>query len=147
MKSNKSVLVIGMNGVGLMPTTPRKARILLQEGKAKVYRKTPFTIRLLYKTGSATQETVLGIDTGSQQHLLFFFYRPGNRTIQYGRQHFPKPVLRMIIKKASLSRLDGRKTPQNQYPAVFVPDRRDFMYHPFRLCHPSTSSSSNSTSV
>ena len=66
MKSNKSVLVIGMNGVGLMPTTPRKARILLQEGKAKVYRKTPFTIRLLYKTGSATQETVLGIDTGSQ---------------------------------------------------------------------------------
>ena len=66
MKSNKSVLVIGMNGVGLMPTTPRKARILIQAGKAKVHRKTPFTIRLLYKTGSATQETVLGIDTGSQ---------------------------------------------------------------------------------
>ena len=50
MKSNKSVLVIGMNGVGLMPTTPRKARVLLQEGKAEVYRKTPFTIKLLYKT-------------------------------------------------------------------------------------------------
>ena len=65
MKSNKSVLVIGMTGVGLMPTTPRKARILIQAGKAKVHRKTPFTIRLLYKTGSATQETVLGIDTGS----------------------------------------------------------------------------------
>lgn len=66
MKSNKSVLVIGMNGVGLMPTTPRKARILLQSGKAEVYRKTPFTIKLLYKTGSATQDITLGIDTGSQ---------------------------------------------------------------------------------
>ena len=66
MKSNKSVLVIGMNGVGLMPTTPRKARVLLEAGKAEVYRKTPFTIKLLYKTGSATQDIVLGIDTGSQ---------------------------------------------------------------------------------
>ena len=66
MKSNKSVLVIGMNGVGLMPTTPRKARVLLQSGKAEVYRKAPFTIKLLYKTGSATQDIVLGIDTGSQ---------------------------------------------------------------------------------
>lgn len=66
MKSNKSVLVIGMNGVGLMPTTPRKARIMLQSGKAEVYRKTPFTIKLLYKTGSATQGITLGIDTGSQ---------------------------------------------------------------------------------
>ena len=44
MKSNKSVLVIGMNGVGLMPTTPRKARVLLEAGKAEVYRKTPFTV-------------------------------------------------------------------------------------------------------
>ena len=66
MKSNKSVLVIGMNGVGLMPTTPRKSRVLLQEGKAEVYRKSPFTIKLLYKTGSATQDIVLAIDTGSQ---------------------------------------------------------------------------------
>ena len=66
MKSNKSVLVIGMNGVGLMPTIPRKARVLLQSGKAEVYRKAPFTIKLLYKTGSATQNITLGIDTGSQ---------------------------------------------------------------------------------
>lgn len=66
MKLHKSVLVIGVNGIGLMPTTPRKARVLLQSGKAEVYRKTPFTIKLLYKTGSATQDIVLGIDTGSQ---------------------------------------------------------------------------------
>ena len=60
------VLVIGMNGLGLMPTTPRKARILLKEKKATVVRKVPFTIKLLYKTGCATQAKGLGVDTGSQ---------------------------------------------------------------------------------
>ena len=66
MQKNKTVLVIGLNGRGLMPCTPRKARILLQQKKAKVVRKTPFTIRLLYKTGCATQPTTLGVDTGTQ---------------------------------------------------------------------------------
>ena len=66
MQKNKTVLVIGMNGLGLMPCTPRKARILLKEKRAKVVRKTPFTIRLLYKTGCATQPITLGVDTGSQ---------------------------------------------------------------------------------
>ena len=60
------VYVIGLNGPGLMPTTPRKARLLLHAGRAEVVRKTPFTIRLLYKTGCHTQQTALGIDTGSQ---------------------------------------------------------------------------------
>ena len=66
MQKNKTVLVIGMNGRGLMPCTPRKARILLKEKKARVVRRTPFTIRLLYKTGCATQPITLGVDTGSQ---------------------------------------------------------------------------------
>lgn len=66
MQKNKTVLVIGLNGCGLMPCTPRKARILLTEKKAKVVRRSPFTIRLLYKTGCSTQPTTLGVDTGSQ---------------------------------------------------------------------------------
>ncbi len=47
-----------------MPTTPRKARILLKSGKAEVVQRNPFTIRLLYPCGNATQEITLGIDTG-----------------------------------------------------------------------------------
>ena len=66
MQKNKTVLVIGYNSKGLMPCTPREARILLKQKKAKVYRKMPFTIKLLYKTGCATQPTFLGVDTGSQ---------------------------------------------------------------------------------
>lgn len=60
------VFVIGLNGVRLMPTTPRKARKLLDDGKATVYMKRPFTIQLNYKTGTTTQQVDLGIDTGSQ---------------------------------------------------------------------------------
>ena len=60
------VLVIGMNGLGLMPCSPRKARVLLKENRAIVVKKKPFTIQLLYKTGSACQPVELGIDTGSQ---------------------------------------------------------------------------------
>ena len=61
-----SVLVIGQNGRALMPTTTRKARILLKKNKASVVCRHPFTIHLRYKTGCATQEGSIGIDTGSQ---------------------------------------------------------------------------------
>ena len=61
-----SVLVIGLNGIPLMPTTERKARILLKDNKAFVVSRHPFAIRLLYKTGCAVQVGQLGVDTGSQ---------------------------------------------------------------------------------
>ena len=60
------VLVYGMNGLPLMPTTERKARILLKAKKAEVVCRIPFTIKLLYKTGSTTQRIRRGVDTGSQ---------------------------------------------------------------------------------
>ena len=66
MQADRSVFVIGKNGLGLMPTSPRKARLLIKAHKAEIVRKNPFTIRLLYKTGCAVQKTSLGIDTGSQ---------------------------------------------------------------------------------
>lgn len=62
------VLVIGMNGIGLMPTSPRKARMLLKAGRADVVQRYPFTIRLNYKTGNAVQDIRLGIDTG-ESHI------------------------------------------------------------------------------
>ena len=60
------VFVIGITGKRLMPTSPRKARILVKEGRAYVYCKMPYTIRLLYKSGSTTQQLYRGVDTGSQ---------------------------------------------------------------------------------
>ncbi len=47
-----------------MPTSPRKARILLKEGKAKIYSRDPFPIQLLYNSRGYTQPATLGIDSG-----------------------------------------------------------------------------------
>lgn len=59
-----AVYVLNMRGQPLMPTRPRKARILLQENKAKVVKRTPFTIQLKYATGETKQEIILGVDSG-----------------------------------------------------------------------------------
>lgn len=50
-----------------MPCTQVIARLLLKSGKAKCIKRTPFTIKLLYKTPEYTQETILGVDTGSSK--------------------------------------------------------------------------------
>ena len=42
------VYVINMHGHPLMPCKPAKARKLLKAGKAKIEKRTPFTIKLLY---------------------------------------------------------------------------------------------------
>lgn len=63
---NLRVFVINQRKEPLMPTTPRKARVLLEEGKAKVIKAKPFTIQLIYSTGETKQEVTLGIDSGYQ---------------------------------------------------------------------------------
>ncbi|VUT25018.1 MAG: CRISPR-associated endonuclease Cas9 [Candidatus Methanolliviera sp. GoM_oil] len=58
------VFVLNMRGNPLMPTKPQKARKLLKEGKAKVVKRIPFTIQLLYPTGEARQDIILKVDAG-----------------------------------------------------------------------------------
>jgi hypothetical protein len=60
------VPILNKNGKPLMPTTPRKARLLLKEGKAKCIKKMPFTIQLLFDSSGYKQEIILGIDAGSK---------------------------------------------------------------------------------
>lgn len=62
----QKVLVINKNGRPLMPTTPRKARKLIESGRAKIYARRPFTIQLLYGCRGYTQPVTLGIDSGYQ---------------------------------------------------------------------------------
>lgn len=60
------VYVISKDGQPLMPTMRHgKVRNLLKEGRAKVVRRCPFTIKLLYDSTYYTQDLTLGIDTGS----------------------------------------------------------------------------------
>ncbi len=60
------VYVLNINGQPLMPTNRHgKVKCLLKQGKAKVIRRCPFTIKLLYQSTAYTQNLTLGVDTGS----------------------------------------------------------------------------------
>lgn len=59
------VYVLDIDNKPLMPCTNVIARLLLKQGKAKVKRRCPFTIKLTYKITTHTQDCTLGVDTGS----------------------------------------------------------------------------------
>ncbi len=60
------VYVLNKYGKPLMPCKPSKARKLLKQGKAKVVKKSPFTIQLLYGSSGYKQPITLGVDAGSK---------------------------------------------------------------------------------
>ncbi|MBR2768743.1 MAG: RRXRR domain-containing protein [Solobacterium sp.] len=61
------VYVLNKNGQPLMPTRRcGKVRRLLRDKKAKVVKRCPFTIRLLYEADTNTQPITLGVDAGSK---------------------------------------------------------------------------------
>ena len=61
------VYVLSKNGNPIMPTENHaKVRLLLKTGKAKVVKRTPFTIRLFGTSKTYTQEVALGVDAGSK---------------------------------------------------------------------------------
>ena len=60
------VYVLNKYGQPLMPTNRHgKVKHLLKDGKAKVIKRCPFTIKLLYDSTNYTQDLTLGVDTGS----------------------------------------------------------------------------------
>ncbi|MDQ7024296.1 MAG: RNA-guided endonuclease IscB [Anaerolineae bacterium] len=60
------VLVVDKNKEALMPCHPARARHLLKNGKAAVFRKYPFTIILKEREGGETQSVQVKIDPGSK---------------------------------------------------------------------------------
>ena len=61
------VYVLNQHGQPLMPTENHaKVRILLKSKKARVVKRCPFTIQLLYKSTEYTQNISLGVDAGSR---------------------------------------------------------------------------------
>jgi hypothetical protein len=61
------VFVLNKHNEVLMPCSTRKAKLLLRSNRAKVVRKLPFTIKLLYGCSGYKQDLSLGIDTGSSK--------------------------------------------------------------------------------
>ena len=65
MQQNR-VLVLDKNRNPLMPCHPARARELLRDGKAAVFRRFPFTLILKTRVGGATQPTAVKLDPGSK---------------------------------------------------------------------------------
>ena len=59
-----AVLVLSKNKRPLMPCSEKRARLLLERGRAVVHRRYPFTIRLKDRVDGETQPLRLGIDPG-----------------------------------------------------------------------------------
>ena len=98
------VYVLKQNGQPFMPTSRfGKVRRLLKEGKAKVIRREPFTIRLLYEPETdVVQECYCGVDTGSKHVGVAVI---GNDRVLYQSQ----TELRNNIKK----KMDRRRSFRN----------------------------------
>ena len=61
------VYVLSKKGQPIMPTENHaKIRLLLKAGKAKVVRRTPFTIQLIETSKTFVQDIALGVDAGSR---------------------------------------------------------------------------------
>lgn len=97
------VYVISKEGKPLMPTSRHgKVRKLLKQGLAKVVRREPFTIQLLYNTTTYTQPITVGVDIGSKV--------VGVSAITEKKELFSIEVeLRQDIKKLLLERREYRR--------------------------------------
>jgi hypothetical protein len=98
------VYVINKNGKPLMPCKPAKARHLLRGGKAKMVKRIPFTIQLLWGCEENIQPTTLGIDKGSKFTGVAVIQDCNSRVLfQVEIRH------RLDVKKKMTARRDHRK--------------------------------------
>ncbi len=90
-----------------MPTTPPKARILLKQSRAKVFRLYPFTIQLNYETPHQTQPVEIRIDYGAKTHGIALVQqcRTHDRAIFLGEAKQRQDVKKKMDQRRELRRL------------------------------------------
>ena len=99
------IFVKNMRGKPLMPCTPRKARLLLKQKKAKIVGYKPFTIQLQYATGEAVQEIVVGVDEGAR-HIGVALISQG-KVLAKGEIELRQDVHSLLLSRAQYRR--GRR--------------------------------------
>lgn len=114
------VFVLDKNGHPLQPTSPARARKLLNKGRAVVHRHTPFVIRLKDRTLelSEVDGVELGIDPGSKHTgIAVFTHVAGERRGRYAIQldHRGTTIRKKLEQRAAYRR--GRRTRNLRYRA------------------------------
>ena len=109
------VYVISKSGHPLMPTNRHgKVKHLLREGRARVVRREPFTIQLLYDNTEYTQPITLGVDAGTG-HV-------GLSATAESREVFAAEVtLRRDIQELLATRREARRTRRNRQTRYRAP--------------------------
>ena len=101
------VYVLSKDGKPLMPCKEAKARKLLRDGKARVVRRTPFTIRLEWDCECQIQPVTLGVDTG--------YKNVGLSAVSDDKELFSsETLLRTDIQKLLSERRQYRRTRRNR---------------------------------
>src|SRR5574344_1376014 len=102
------VYILNEKGQPLMPTNRHgKVRHLLKECKAKVIKRCPFTIQLLYSSTNYMQSITLGVDAGSKHIGL-------SATTETKELYASNIELRNDIVKLLSVRRQNRKTRRNR---------------------------------
>jgi hypothetical protein len=113
------VYVLSPNRVPLMPCTPAIARLLLKDGKAKVVRRTPFTIKLSTQPENAyMQPLTLGIDTGSA--VIGSAVSNENRNVLYLSEVEVRNEIAHTMKERAASRRNRRNRKTRYRPARWL---------------------------
>lgn len=103
------VYIIGQDGQPLMSTNRHgKVKHLLKDGKAKVVRKCPLTIKLLYSSTTYTQPLTLGQDTGSGTHGNVVYSEDGSII------YMSKVIVRNDITDKMTQRANYRRNRRNR---------------------------------
>ncbi len=101
------VYVLSIDGKPLMPCKAAKARKLLKQGRAKVVKRTPFTIQLNFDCENQVQDVKLGVDTG-YKHV-------GLSAVSSDKELFRSEVeLRTDIQKLLSEKRQYRRTRRNR---------------------------------
>ena len=111
-----------MRGKPLMPCTPRKARLLLKQKRAKIVGYKPFTIQLQYATGETVQEIVVGVDEGAR-HIGIALVSQGN-VLAKGEIELRQDVHSLLLSRAQYRR--GRRFRKTRYRKARFLNRKRF---------------------
>ena len=102
------VYVLDKDNNPLMPTNRHgKVRHLLKDNKAKVVKRNPFTVKLLYKSTTFKQKVTLGVDSGSKVVWL-------SATTKKKEVYASEVILRNDIVKLLATKRQNRRTKRNR---------------------------------
>lgn len=119
------VLVIDRHKQPLMPCHPARARELLRDGKAAVYRRFPFTVILTDRENGDVQSVAFKVDPGSKQTgiALVADFKRGKRVIWAAvLEHRGRQIKDALESRRALRR--SRRNRHTRYRAPMFDNRR-----------------------